>query len=118
MIDALPSKEYLIYDGELKVGKLMIYATPKEKEALTECYRKLYKASSPSANFDKLIKNATINENGEKIIDYNAYEICEYEFFEIISDIIKEYKIKTHRQDLFKNTILLGCSPKFKKTEE
>jgi hypothetical protein len=22
MIDALPSKEYLIYDGELKVGKL------------------------------------------------------------------------------------------------
>ena len=44
--------------------------------------------------------------------------VKEYEFSEIMSDVIKEYKIRTHRQDLFKNTILLGCSPKFKKTEE
>lgn len=96
----------------------MMYATAKEEEALRECYRKLYKASTPSADFDELLKNATINENGQKVIDYNAHEICEYEFSEIMSDVIKEYKIRTHRQDLFKNTILLGCSPKFKKTEE
>lgn len=96
----------------------MIYVTAKEEEAMRECYRKLYKASTPSADFDELLKNATINENGQKVIDYNAHEICEYEFSEIMSDVIKEYKIRTHRQDLFKNTILLGCSPKFKKTEE
>lgn len=96
----------------------MIYATPNEEKALRECYRKLYKASTPSADFDELLKNAIINENGQKVIDYNAHEICEYEFFEIMSDVIKEYKIRTHRQDLFKNTILLGCSPKFKKTEK
>ena len=35
-----------------------------------------------------------------------------------MSDVIKQYKIRSHRQDLFKNTILLGCSPKFKKTEQ
>lgn len=96
----------------------MIYATAKEEEAMRECYRKLYKASTPPADFDELVNNASINENGQKVIDYNAHEICEYEFSEIMSDVIKEYKIRSHRQDLFKNTILLGCSPKFKKTEE
>jgi len=96
----------------------MIYATAKEEEAMRECYRKLYKASTPSADFDELVNNASIDENGQKVIDFMAYEICEYEFSEIVSDVIKEYKIRLHRQDLFKNTILLGCSPKFKKTEE
>ena len=96
----------------------MMYATAKEEEAMRECYRKLYKASTPSADFDELVNNASIDENGQKVIDFMAYEICEYEFSEIVSDIIKEYKIRSHRQDLFKNTILLGCSPKFKKTEE
>lgn len=96
----------------------MIYVTAKEEEAMRECYRKLYKASTPSADFDELVNNASIDENGQKVIDFMAYEICEYEFSEIMSDVIKEYKIRSHRQDLFKNTILLGCSPKFKKTEE
>jgi hypothetical protein len=96
----------------------MMYVTAKEEEAIRECYRKLYKASTPPADFDELLKNATTNENGKKVIDYNAHEICEYEFSEIMSDVIKQYKIRSHRQDLFKNTIRLGCSPKFKKTEQ
>ena len=96
----------------------MMYVTAKEEEAIRECYRKLYKASTPPADFDELMNNASIDENGEKVIDYNAHEICEYEFSEIMSDVIKQYKIRSHRQDLFKNTILLGCSPKFKKTEQ
>ena len=96
----------------------MVYVTPNEEKALRECYRKLYKASTPSADFDELMNNASIDENGEKVIDFMAHEICEYEFSEIMSDVIKQYKIRPHRQDLFKNTILLGCSPKFKKTEE
>jgi len=96
----------------------MIYVTPKEEEAMRECYRKLYKASTPSADFDELVNNASIDENGQKVIDFMAYEICEYEFSEIVDEVIKKHKIRKHRQDLFKNTILLGCSPKFKKTEE
>ncbi len=96
----------------------MMYVTAKEEEAIRECYRKLYKASTPPADFDELLKNATTNENGEKVIDFMAHEICEYEFSEIMSDVIKQYKIRSHRQDLFKNTIRLGCSPKFKKTEQ
>ena len=72
-----------------------MYVTAKEEEALTECYRKLYKASTPPADFDELIKNATTNENGEKVIDFMAHEICEYEFSEIMSDVIKQYKISS-----------------------
>jgi len=72
----------------------MSLATKKEEQAIHECYRRLYRASTPSANFDELIQNASENELGEKVIDYNNYEICEYQFSEIIQEVIKEYKIK------------------------
>lgn len=96
----------------------MSLATKNEEKAIWECYRRLYKASTPSTDFDELVKNASINELGEKEIDFNSYEICEYQFSEIIQEVIKEYKIKKWRRQMFKNTITLGCSPKFKKTEE
>jgi len=92
----------------------MMNATAKEQEAIRECYRKLYKASTPSADFDELINKAPIDENGQKVIDFMAYEICENEFSQIVDEVIKKYKIKTHRLTPFKNSIYLGCSPKFK----
>jgi len=92
----------------------MMNATTKEQEAIRECYRKLYKASTPSADFDELINKAPIDENGQKVIDFMAHEICEYEFSQIVDEVIKKYKIKTHRLTPFKNSIYLGCSPKFK----
>ena len=95
----------------------MSLATKKEEQAIHECYRRLYRASTPSANFDELIQNASENKLGEKVIDCNNYEICEYQFSEIIQEVIKEYEIKTWRRQLFKNAIILGCSPKFKNPE-
>jgi len=50
----------------------MIYVTAKEEEAMRECYRKLYKASTPPADFDELVNNASIDENGQKVIDFMA----------------------------------------------
>jgi len=92
----------------------MMKATAKEQEAIRECYRKLYKASTPSADFDELMNNAPIDENGQKVIDFMAHEICEHEFAQIVDEVIKKYKIKTRRVTPFKNSIYLGCSPKFK----
>ena len=46
----------------------MLHATQNEEKAIWECYRRLYKASTPSADFDELVKNASINESGEKQI--------------------------------------------------
>lgn len=58
------------------------------------------------------------NERPWRVIEVRQKsEICEYQFSEIIQEVIKEYKIKTWRRQLFKNTIVLGCSPKFKNPE-
>ena len=37
-------------------------ATPKEELALLECYRRLFKQATPSADFDKLCEDATLDE--------------------------------------------------------
>lgn len=92
-------------------------ATKKEEEAMFECYRLLYANSEPQADFDKLVENAEFNERGQKVIDFNAYEISEEKFSEILEDIIKKYKIKpAYRASAFRNSIYLGCSPKTKTT--
>lgn len=90
-------------------------STKKEDEAMMECYRRLYVNSTPSADFDKLFEEAELNEFGQKIIDFDSYEIDQNLFEQILDDIIKEYKIKYKwRQQVFKNTIILGVSPRFK----
>jgi len=90
-------------------------ATRKEEDAIFECYKRLYKQSTPSADFNLLMEKAEINEQGQKVIDFMAYEIDESVFNSIIDDIIKEYKIvPKYKQQAFKNTMCLGASPKFK----
>jgi hypothetical protein len=87
----------------------------KNDKALMECYIELYANSTPSADFMELFNNAEINERGQKVIDYNSYEIDEDKFNNIVDSIIKKYKYKSFYKKAFMNTILLGCSPKFKK---
>ena len=91
-------------------------ATNKEEQAFQECYELLYENSEPKADFKKLVEEAEFNERGQKVIDFNAYEIDEEKFYEILEDVIKRYKIKSYRAQAFRNAILLGCSPKFKKS--
>ena len=89
-------------------------STKKEEQALWECYRRLFKASEPSANFDELVANATINDQGQKVIDFMAHEIDEDVYEQILKDVLKEFKISKHRSRAFSISIALGCSPKFK----
>jgi hypothetical protein len=85
-------------------------------KAIMHCYRELYANATPPASFNELLENATVNEQGQKVIPFLDYEIEESKFDEIIDDTIKVYKIKgTILKQSFKNTILFGCSPKFKK---
>ena len=84
--------------------------------AIMHCYRELFANSTPAASFDELLKNSTINERGQREIPFMDYEIEESKFDEIMADTIKVYKIKgSILKQSFKNTILFGCSPKFKK---
>ena len=85
-------------------------------KALMHCYRELFANATPAASFDELLKNSTVNERGQREIPFMDYEIEESKFDEIIDDTIKVYKIKgAILKQSFKNTILFGCSPKFKK---
>jgi len=85
--------------------------------AIMHCYRELFANATPPASFDELLKNATINDRGQKEIPFLDYEIEESKFDEIIADTIKIYKIKgAILKQSFRFTILMGCSPKFKKS--
>tara|TARA_R110000868_G_scaffold101455_1_gene279341 strand:- start:41 stop:313 length:273 start_codon:yes stop_codon:yes gene_type:complete len=84
-------------------------------KAILECYRLLYFNATPSANFDLLVENALLNSQGQKVINYDLYEIEQDIFDKIIIDVIKKHKIKKGYRGMFERTILFGCSPKFKK---
>lgn len=85
-------------------------AIKKEEELMLDCYRELFKKSTPSGDFDELVVNATINKEGEKEIPFKNYEIDDKLLHEIIDKHVKKIKPKWKSLRL-KNTILLGCSP-------
>lgn len=85
-------------------------------KAMMHCYRELFANATPTASFDDLLDNATINEQGQKVIPFLDYEIAEDLFEEIVAATIKVYKInRSYLKQSFRFTILMGCSPKFKK---
>lgn len=86
----------------------------KIDNAITECYRRLFKASTPQGDFDKLVEEAEIDERGQKVIPFMDYEIEEDVMDNIVEDIIEEYNVPKYLKDRFKTTIYLGCSPKTK----
>ena len=90
----------------------------KIDKAIHKCYVELFKNSTPSADFDLLVENATINEYGQKEINFMSHEIDPDKYDEIVSSVIKEFKIKGWYEKAFKATIALGCSPKHSKIHE
>ena len=93
-------------------------ATKKEEQLMLECYRQLFAASTPPADFDELVENATLNQFGQKEIPFMDYEIDEDKFIEIVDSILKKSRISKWKRDIIKRTVLLGCSPKFTSHKE
>ena len=87
----------------------------KENKIMWQIYRELYKASTPNADFDQLVENAEINEQGQKVIDFMAYEISQKDYEEIVERNIKGKRLTKLTQQMIKNSCTLGCAPKFKK---
>ena len=86
----------------------------RDFEIMSEMYRRAYAASTPIGDFDAMVQNAPRNEFGQKVIPYLKYE-CEQEVMEqIIVDVLKEHKVPKRRHELFRNSFMLGCSPKTK----
>lgn len=86
----------------------------KIDKILLKIYQDLYKASTPSADFNELMEKAEINERGQKVIDFNAYEISEENYNDILESNLKSIREPKYKKQMIRNTIALGCSPKFK----
>lgn len=95
----------------------MIQATKKEEAIIWDIYRDLFKEATPSADFDKLVEKAPIDDMGRKDINFMDYEIEESVFDKILNKHLKGRRITKLKQRMFRNTILMGCSPKFKRDE-
>ena len=87
----------------------------KVETAIMECYVELYKHSTPKADFNKLMKDAKLNDRGQKIIPFMDYEIDEKKYTEILEKTIKKYKLNSFTKRQFEVTVALGVSPTFKK---
>ena len=86
----------------------------RDSDILMEMYRRAFAASTPPADFDALVAEAETNALGQKVISYMDYE-CEQDVMDqIIADVLKEYKVPKRRHELFRNSFMLGCSPKTK----
>lgn len=83
----------------------------KVAELVMDCYRELYRESTPSADFDKLVEEAPLNDRGEKEIDFMAY----YLPFDRYTEISDKYKDmisdKSPYKKSFQFEIALGCGP-------
>lgn len=86
----------------------------REDEILMEIYRALFRAATPSADFDELLKNAETNEFKQKVIPFLDYEIEEHLYEQIMSDILKESRVPLYKRKAFRTTVALGCSPRIK----
>ena len=80
-------------------------------EICLEIYRALYKAATPSADFDAVWK-----EYGDKEF-YSKYYLDMEEQELILEEIIKAHKCTKWERDSIRFTILLGASPMSVKKE-
>lgn len=85
------------------------------EKAMMQIYREVYAASTPPADFDLLVEESPLNERGQRIIPYDQYEIDQKLFEDIMEEVLKKLKTSKYIKDGIRRSILLGCSPKFKR---
>lgn len=106
-----------------------------DDELVMDGYRALYAAATPPADFMTLVNECRkyidmegkvhyteypltpeeCQEKGwQKDIGYMDYELEKELYDSIVESKIKEHKLKGMRATAFKNTMYLGCGPKFK----
>ena len=109
-----------------------------DEELVIDGYKALYKAATPSVDFEKLVDECvkyidktgkihytetplTLEEcrerNWRKDIEYMNYELDRETDQEIVESKIKEHKLKGFKADAFRNTMYLGSGPNFKENK-
>lgn len=87
----------------------------KSYQVLLECYRELYRAAEPPANFDDLVANAeTVEQLGRKVkqIPMDDHCISNDRMDEIIAGVCKRHKLNPYWSSKVSQAVYLGCSPR------
>ena len=83
----------------------------KINKVIKNCYVEIYSKSSPSADFNELLEKAPNNLFGQKVIDFNSYEVKETTFNEIVDNICKIYKLTKKEKEYVLRNLLFGAIP-------
>lgn len=88
-------------------------------DVVLDIYRELYKNATPSADFDKLVEQASVDQRGRKVIPYMNCYLDKDKYEKIVDKWIKRYR---RRGEAFTNGIkfeaYLGCGPSYSKKAE
>lgn len=83
----------------------------KEEELYLKIIRELYAAATPSADYDLLVENSPLDEDGRPVIPFTNYRLNNLIFDEIIYSNLKNVKIPKWQKSRIKTSIYLGPSP-------
>jgi hypothetical protein len=82
---------------------------------MMDCYRELYAAATPPADFDKLVEEApqTCGDDGRpiKMIPFEDYKIPKSKYDEIMESIFKRNNLTKRDARQISEAVALGCSP-------
>jgi len=88
----------------------------KEEKIIFEIYTNLYRHINIS--FKDLVNNAEVEsifDQPQLNIPFDDYEIKEIDFNTIVDSILKTCTLPKWKKTRIRNSVLLGCSPKFSK---
>lgn len=90
-----------------------------DNELLHELFRRVYRVSSPPANYDELLENAEVNERGQKVIPFDDYECSIDVMEEVLKQFFIDYNITSEwDKRRFSYSYWLGPTPKTKKSPD
>ena len=92
----------------------MAKSNKKLVKIIFDILRELYANSTPQGDFDELVANATIMDDGRKKIPFDDYEIEENLMVSIVNKHINENHLTKREKDIVKFEVYLGPSPKSK----
>jgi hypothetical protein len=84
----------------------------KQERIMWQIYIDLFKAATPSADFEELVKNSTVNERGQKEINFMDYSISKSDYDCIMESNLKGKRLTKLSKQMITNSINLGCSPR------
>ena len=83
----------------------------KINKVVKKCYVEIYSKSSPPVDYNELLEKAPTNFFGQKVIDFNSYEVKETTFYETVDKICNTYKATKKEKIVVLSNLLLGEVP-------